>query len=339
MRSLGVVEREPRDLQATAADIEEQSVGFFFVEEFSTRKECVLHFFFGGDNAQIDVQFFLDRLHEGNAVFGSTEGFGGDGGDVLWFPFFESFGEAFQRVEAALHGFFGEISAGGEFFAQVDGNGSCVQRLEGGDVLRGCLRDDHAARVCAEVDGGVARGFAVVHGVRFMMMILGSGFLSVEGYEFGQSLFDSPEVVVIGEHVVALRIEDCDRVGAFEQLQGFQHVVEWDDFVFHASQHAHGRGAGDCFSWFVEQVVFLGFVQKGLGEDVSLFGCFFGIDPFSDESLLYFLLFLRGKIGEQEFLRKIGRGSDQQHACDVLGLSFEDMECDPAAHGGARDDP
>ena len=33
----GIVEREPCDLQASSSDIEEQSVGFFVVEEFSAR--------------------------------------------------------------------------------------------------------------------------------------------------------------------------------------------------------------------------------------------------------------------------------------------------------------
>ncbi len=163
--------------------------------------------------------------------------------------------------------------------------------------------------------------------------------LCAEADELLQDVFDSGEVRFVREHVVALWIDESERVGTIQQLEGFQHVGEGDDLVLHSCQHAHGRGAGDSFFGVIEQVVFSGFGEEGFGEGVPLFRSFFRIVPSSDVSLLYFLSFWQRKIGQQELLREVGGRSDQQHACDVLGVSFEDMERHPSSHGGACDDP
>ena len=165
--------------------------------------------------------------------------------------------------------------------------------------------------------------------------------------EFAQGMFDSHEVVFVREHVIALRIDEGERIGAVEQLEGFHHVSEGDDVVLHSCQHADWHRAGDgCFG-FVEQMVFARFFEEGLREDIPLFGSFIGIAPFTDFALLYFFLLDGGKIWEQQFFGKIGSRSDQHHSCniscnisaDILGVSFEDMECYPSSHRGSSDDP
>ena len=157
--------------------------------------------------------------------------------------------------------------------------------------------------------------------------------------ELAQRMFDSREVVFVREHVVALRIDEGERIGAFQQLEGFHHVGEGDGLVLHSCQHARGRGTGESFFGVIEQVVLSGFFEEGLREGVSLFGRSFGIDPSSDVSLLYFLSFFGWKFGQQEFFWKIGCRSDQQQPCDILGVSFEDVESHPSSHRGACDDP
>ena len=175
-----------------------------------------------------------------------------------------------------------------------------------------------------------------------------SCFLCVKLDELKQGIFDSHEVFFVREHVVSLLVDEGERVGAFEQLEGFHHVGEGYDIVLHSCDHAHGSGAGDGYFGLVEQVVFSGFFEEGFREDVSLFGGSIGFAPSSDLSLLYFLLFFFGKFDQEEFFWKVESGRDQQQSYDIffgdifgdiLLVSFEDMESDPSTHGGSCDDP